>query len=295
MDGLGTLGDSIEQLQTTTTEVGKNTLETLEEVLNAGVGVFNVGNLISSIMLILIGYAFIKLIYKTLDRMLKRLPIDPTLYKFIESAIQILMYFLLALIVLKNLGIDITSMIALLSVAGLAVSLAIENSLSNLAGGVTILVTKPFAKNDFVEAGGVMGTVQEIGLVYTELLTPDNKIIHVPNKEISAEKVINYTASGERRVDLVINASYDSPIETVKSALMDAMNSSSYLVENPDFPMTGVLEYGANSISYAARIWVKADDYWLAYFELMEAVKRSFDKYGCQMTYDHVNVHIVEK
>lgn len=287
--------NTFNQLQTSTTEVGKNTLESLEEILGFSFGGFSLGNLISSIILFVIGYLIVKLICRTVHQMIQKLPVEETLYTFIESIVKIVLYFLLVLVVAKNLGIDITSFIALLSVVGLAVSLAIESSLSNLAGGVTILYTKPFVKGDFIEAGGVSGTVQEIGLVYTKILSPDNKLIQIPNKEIADEKITNYTHQAERRVDLVINASYDSPIENVKAALMDAMNNNSYVLQNPDGPMTGVLEYGASSISYVARIWVKKENYWLAYYQLMEAVKTSFDKYGCEMTYDHMNVHIVEK
>lgn len=287
--------NTLNQLQTSTSEVGKSTLESLKEIFEFGFGDFNLGNLVSSIILFVLGYLIIKLICKTVHQVIRKFPVEETLYTFIESTLNILLYFLLILVVANNLGIDVTSFIALLSVAGLAISLAVESSLSNLAGGVIILYTKPFIKGDFIEAGGVSGTVQDIGLVYTKILSPDNKLIQIPNKEIADEKITNYTHQAERRVDLVINASYDSPIEKVKAALLEAMNGNSYVLQDPAGPMTGVLEYGSSSISYVARIWVKKENYWPAYYELMEAVKTSFDKYGCEMTYDHINVHVVEK
>lgn len=287
--------ESLAQFQETTVQQGEKNLQWLKEALDFGLGIFNVANIVESILLFIIGHFIVRFICKTLKKVLRQLPIDPTLHTFIESAVRIILYFLLILMVANNLGIDITSLVALLSVAGLAVSLAIESSLSNLAGGVTILITKPFAKGDFIEIGGVSGTAQEIGLVYTKVLTADNKVVQVPNKEVSSEKIINYTYQPERRIDLEIVASYNSPIEIVKTALLEAMLDNTYCLSVPA-PATGVLEFGSSGITYAVRMWIKTeDDYWAAYFELTEAIYQKFKKYDCEMTYDHLNVHLMNR
>lgn len=287
--------ESLAQFQESTVVEGEKTLEWLQKAWNFGLGIFNVANIVESILLFIIGHFIVRFICRALKKVLHQLPIDPTLHAFVESAVRIILYFLLILMVANNLGIDITSLIALLSVAGLAVSLAIENSLSNLAGGVTILITKPFVKGDYIEIGGVSGTAQEIGLVYTKVLTVDNKVIQVPNKEVSSEKIINYTYQPERRIDMRITASYESPIEDVKNALMEAMVENTHCLSEPA-PVTGLVNFGSSGIEYEVRMWIKTnDDYWAAYFELTEAIYRKFEKYNCEMTYDHLNVHLVDK
>ena len=185
-------------------------------------------------------------------------------------------------------------MIALFSVAGLAVSLALQNTLSNLAGGVMLLVTKPFEVGDFVETNGVSGTVEAIGLAYSKLATVDNKEIFIPNSEISSAKIINYTRLGTRRVDLTFSASYDAPTQTVKKAINEVLAQFPQIMQEPA-PVIFLSNYGASSIEYVVRVWTAGADYWDVYFGVMEGVRESFRRNGVEMTYDHLNVHVVEK
>ena len=236
----------------------------------------------------------VKVITNVLGRVLNKSRLEHTLSNFIQSILRVVLYFIAILIVLSTLGVDVTSLVALLSVAGLAVSLALQNTLSNLAGGIQLLVTKPFVAGDFVEAGSNSGTVEEVGLAYTTLITADNKVIHVPNSDIAAARIINYNVRGTRRVELKVTASYDAPIQTVKDTVGKLIAADSRIHAEPA-PFVRVSNYGASSIEYTIRVWCDAGDYWGVYFDLMDAMKPAFDAAGVEMTYDHLNVHVVEK
>ena len=170
-------------------------------------------------LLILAGVVVIRVLLRIVDRMLSRSQNLGSVGGYIRSVVRIALWFLLVLVVADSLGIPVASMIALLSVAGLAISLALQNTLSNLAGGIMILVSKPFEVGDYVEADGVGGTVISIGLAYSTLATVDNKEIFIPNSQVAAAKIINYTKLGKRRVELTFSASYDAPTDTVKQDL----------------------------------------------------------------------------
>lgn len=246
------------------------------------------------VALILIGVIAIRVVLNLLERMLERSKSLVSLRTYIVSVARVLLYFLLCLVVASSMGIEVTSLIALLSVAGLAVSLALQNTLSNLAGGIMLLVAKPFQVGDFVEADGNSGTVQAIDLAYTTLTTGDNKKIYVPNSQISATKIINYTAMGCRRVDLSFTASYDAPTAAVKKAIQEVLDTLPQIQQDPA-PVIYLTEYQASSIQYQVRLWTSCDDYWTVYFAIMEGVRESFARNNVEMTYDHLNVHLVEK
>ena len=198
------------------------------------------------------------------------------------------------MIVAEHMGVSMTSLLAVLSVAGLAVSLAVQGVLSNLAGGFTLLSAKPFSIGEFVEAGGVSGTVQEIGLVHTKLLTPDRKMIFVPNSDIASAKIINYSDEEFRRVDLVFSASYDAPVSKVENVLLDLVTSHEKTLNEPAAPFARVSKYGSSAIEYTVRVWCANKDYWDVYFDITKGVKEAFDANGIEMTYDHVYVHIAK-
>lgn len=236
----------------------------------------------------------IKVISGVIGRVLEKSHLERTLSDFIRSILKVIIYFVAVLIVLSTLGVDVTSLVALLSVAGLAVSLALQNTLSNLAGGIQLLVTKPFAAGNYVEAGANSGTVYQVGLAYTTLVTPDNKVIYVPNSDIAAARIINYNGKEERRVDIKVTASYDSPIQTVKDTINKLIAADSRILGDPA-PFVRVSNYGSSSIEYTIRVWCAAGDYWGIYFDLMDNMKPAFDAAGVEMTYDHLNVHVVKE
>ena len=251
---------------------------------------FTLAKLPPAIITFIIAYAASRVVLKVADKLFARSRMEKTIEKFLRSALRILMWALIFLIVAGSLGIDVSSMIALLSVASLAVTLAVQGALSNLAGGIMLLSTHPFRVGDFVEVGTVSGTVQEIGMTYTTLVTPDQKEIFVPNSEVAAAKIINYTAVTNRRVDLTFTASYDDAAETVKAALLKAADLPQ--VYKDPAPFAAVNRYGDSAIEYVLRVWTAATDYWDVYFAIVENVRVRFEEAGISMTYPHLNDHL---
>lgn len=274
-------------------------MDALQEVLNIvakaiGLKELTLGAVFRVVLMVLIGYVVIRMLMRVVDRLLERSKSMVDIRVYISSGVKIFLWFLLALMIAGSLNIDVTSVIAMLSVAGLAVSLALQNTLSNLAGGLQILVSKPFVVGDYIDADGTAGTVAEIGLAYTKLTTPDAKRISVPNNQIAAAKVTNYTNDDGRRVDLVFSASYDAPTETVKTAIREVVDSIPAIRQDPK-AVIWINAYGASSIDYVVRAWTTTKDYWDVYYALMEGVRESFARHNVEMTYNHLNVHLLEK
>ena len=253
-------------------------------------GAISAANVVPAIITFVISYFVLKIVVKVVGNLLDRTPMEKTIVRFIRSSLHIVMWVLISVITASALGIDTTSMVALISVASLAVSLAVQGALSNLAGGVTLLSTHPFRVGDFVEVGGVSGTVREIGMTYTTLTTADQKEIFVPNSEVSSSKIINYTMVGTRRVDLTFPASSDAAVEPVLAALRTAAALPQVLEDPPLF--VAVNNYGDSAIEYVLRAWTSSEDYWDVYYRIIENVKVCFDEAGITMTYPHLNVHL---
>ena len=274
-------------------------METVDEVLQTvgktvGVKDLTLGDCLRVIILILVGWLVIRLLMRMVDRLLNKSKSVAAIKPYIHTAVNIFLWFLLALMLAGTLGLETTSIIAVLSVAGLAVSMAMQNTLSNLAGGLVLLVTKPFSVGDYVEADGINGTITAVSLSYTTFVTPDNKEIFVPNSQLSATKIINYNRLGKRRMDLKLTASYDAPTAQVRAAIQEVLNATPGILHDPA-PAIFISEYQSSSIEYLTRLWTTADDYWTVYYTLLEEVRESFAHHGVEMTYNHLNVHIVEQ
>ena len=251
---------------------------TVEEVLQTigkavGIRDLTPGDVIRVAAMVLVGMLVIRLLMRMADRLLDRSKSLADIKVYIRSALRIFLWFLLALMLAGTLDVDVTSVIAMLSVAGLAVSLALQNTLANLAGGLVLLVAKPFAVGDYVEADGISGTIAAIDL---------------------AAKIVNYNALGKRRMDLKFTASYDAPTAQVRQALQEALAAVPGVLDDPA-PAVYLSEYQSSSIEYLIRLWTSSGDYWDVYYTLLEGVRESFSRHGVEMTYDHLNVHIVEK
>lgn len=242
---------------------------------------------------LLAGLIIKKVLIKLIKTALGRTRLDYRLSTFIVKVLNAIMWFVIVLVLCDMLGIDITSMVALFSVVGLAFSLAIQDSLSNLAGGIMLLSNRPFKLGDYVEAGGQEGTVQSIGIIYTQMTTPDNKLIFIPNSAISSGKIVNYSTQPQRRIEIKISASYDDPTERVKGAVMEAVAAESRILPSPA-PVVYLVEYGDSAITYSLRAWVKNSDYWEVNFKLNEDLRDAFQRHGVTMTYNHINVHMVK-
>ena len=235
----------------------------------------------------------VKVLLRLLERTILRLKVERSLHTFIRSTAKILLWFITILIVGDYIGLPVSALLGVLGVAGLALSLALQGPLSNLAGGIMVLISKPFAVGDFVEAGGLSGTVSDIGLVYTKLTTIDNKIIYVPNGEISGEKIVNYNGQTQRRVDLKFDISYDSDPEKAKQVIQEVVGAHPKALFTPA-PFARVSAYNESSVSVTVRVWCATEDYWDLYFDLLEQIRVSFDRNGIELTYNHLNVHIVD-
>ena len=272
-----------------------NVDETLSDLgVKVNLGALTLNKVVHVLLLALIGVVVIRVILKLLDGMLARSKSLKSLSRYIHSVAKISMAFILVLMVAEDVGIHTTSLVAMLSVAGLAVSLALQNTLSNVAGGIMLLVTTPFQVGDYVEADGVSGTVHAIDLSYTAILTIDGKEIFVPNSQLSGTKIINYTILGRRRVDLNFTASYDAPTATVKQAIGEVLEDIPQIIAEPA-PEIHLSDYQASSIQYVVRAWTAAADYWTVYYAIQEGVREAFDRHGVEMTYDHLNVHILDR
>lgn len=251
----------------------------------------SLGSVLKILLLIVVLFVLVKLLTKLFEKGLARSKVDRSLYGFLKAGVKILLYFVAATIVAGSLNIDVTSLIALLSVAGLALSLALQGALSNLASGIVILTTKPLHAGDYVSISDQEGYVEEIGMTYTKLATYDRRIIFIPNSTVTSSNITNYTVEGKRRVDLTVSASYDNGVDEVKEALRQAVESVPGFLEEPEV-FIRVSGYGDNAIDYTVRAWCESPDYWNCYYGLLEAVKRAYDENGIGMTYPHLNVHL---
>ncbi len=268
-------------------------VDAMADSIRQGFSQLNAGKIFGAVAVAAVCLALMKLLLAVLDRALGRSKLDEPLQKLLRGLFKGGLWFITAIIVLECLGIKVTSLVAVLSVVGLAFSLALQNFLSNVAGGMQLLASHPFAVGDYVDAGGCSGTVVEIGMFYTKLATPDNKLVQLPNSAIVSANIINFSAQPARRVELTVSASYDAPTDQV-TALLAKMAADHPLVLDDPEPAVHVSNYGDNSIDYIMRVWCANTDYWTVYYELMDGLKPLFDQAGVEMTYPHLNVHMVD-
>ncbi len=269
-------------------------LEEIAKTLSRSFAGLSLEMIIRAAILLGICLLVIKVILAVMDRAAERIKMEPALRRMIRGVVKVVLLLITIMIVLDQLGIPMTSLIALLSVAGLAISLSVQNFLSNVAGGIQILTSQPFKVGDYVSTATCEGTVREVGLFYTKLVTPDNKLVQLPNSNVVAADITNYSHEPTRRVDVAVSASYDTPLEAVKRALLDAASTVEDVLADPE-PKVRVTRYGESAIDYVLWAWCEPTVYWQVYYGLMEAVKASFDREGVEMTYNHLNVHVIEQ
>lgn len=252
-------------------------------------GNISLGTLLGALLTLVICLVAVRLLTALLRRVLAQTHMDARVQKYLVRTVQLVLWVVTVLITADQLGIPVTSLVALLSV----LSLAVQNVLANVAGGLVLLVTKPFAVGDYVDTPCGAGTVKELTLTYTYLDTPDGLRIAAPNSSLSAGKITNYTTLGTRRIQHSVSASYDAPVQTVRQALLDAVARTPGLLESPG-PEVYVNAYGESGIEYIVRSWARTADYWTAYYALLENIKAAFDERAVEMPYNHLNVHIVD-
>lgn len=247
-------------------------------------------NLLPAIIVLAVGLLVVRLLMKMIDRSLAKSKLEKSAHPMIRSILRVLLYIILALIVITNLGVDVSSLVALFSVLTLAVSLAVQDVLTNIIGGLTILTTHPFKAGDYVEIAGKGGTVVGVSITYTILTTPDNLTVSIPNSAITAAQIVNYTQLGTRRAEFTVSASYDSDPEAVMDALLQAADVPTVLRDPA--PFAGLNSYGDSAIVYTLRIWATVEDYWTAYYAVNQNISKVFRARGIEMTYPHLNVHL---
>lgn len=248
-----------------------------------------VDKLFTAVITLVVGVLVIKAVMRLLTRALEKSKLEKAAYSLILSLAKVGLYLLLGLSLATSIGINVTGVVALASVLTLAVSLALQNILTNVLGGFTLLTTHPFHSGDYVDIGGQSGTVTQIDMSYTRLVTPDNKVICIPNSTVLASEVVNYSANDTRRAEIKVSAGYDAPTQKVIDALALAATVDNALLEPA--PFAAVDSYGDNAINYVLRFWTKTEDFWDVYFNVNQRIKDIFDEQGIPMTYPHLNVH----
>ncbi len=247
-------------------------------------------HLLTAAAVLVIGIVLIRIVTRLLRKALIRSKLDPTLHNFLLSIINVILYILLGITVIATLGVEVGSFIALLGVFGLAISLAVKDSLGNLAGGMSVLFTKPFALGDYVEIAGNEGTVEEIRLNYTVMRTIDNKLVHIPNGDVAKAQIINFTGRETRRLDIDFSIGYDDDFEAAKQILSAIIAENPLALDDPA-PLVRMVEHGDSAIKIGCRVWVGTDDYWTLKFDLLEESKRRFDAAGISIPYNQLDVH----
>jgi len=246
---------------------------------------------IAALAIFIVGRWVAKGIRRFIRKMMTHSKVDPTLISFVANLAYVALLAFIVIAALNQLGIQTASFIAILGAAGLAVGLALQGSLSNFAAGVLMIVFRPFKVGDFIEGAGVAGTVEEIQIFTTLLITPDNKTIIVPNSKITGDNIINYSARGTRRVDMVFGIGYDDDIDKARTIIMDVVSGDERVMKDPK-PVVLLSELADSSVNFNTRVWSKADDYWGVYFDTMEAVKKRFDAEGVSIPYPQRDVHV---
>jgi small conductance mechanosensitive channel len=249
--------------------------------------------LILAIVVLIVGLWIINRVVRLMGAGMERSNTEPTLAKFLCNLTSVGLKALLLISVASMIGIETTSFIAVLGAAGLAVGLALQGSLANFAGGVLVLLFRPYKVGDFVEAQGVSGTVNEIGIFNTIMKTPDNKVIIVPNGAISNGIITNYSMEATRRVDFVFGIGYSDDIAKAKATIERLISEDSRALTDPA-PMIVVSELGDSSVNITTRVWVNAADYWGVYFDLTEKVKVTFDQEGISIPFPQRDVHLFQ-
>lgn len=246
---------------------------------------------IAAVAIFIIGRLVAKLMRKFIRKMMTRSKVDPTLISFVVNLIYVALLAFVVIAALNQLGIQTASFIAILGAAGLAVGLALQGSLSNFAAGVLMIIFRPFKVGDFIEGAGVAGTVEEIQIFTTQLKTPDNKTIIIPNSKMTNDNIINFSAKGTRRVDMTFGIGYEDDIDKARAIILDVLAQDQRVLKNPESVVL-LSELADSSVNFAARAWASAGDYWDVYFDTTEKVKKHFDAEGVSIPFPQRDVHV---
>ena len=244
-----------------------------------------------AIILFFVSFRLVTVFARKIEKKGDKDKFDKTVMKTLAYLFNIGMKVIIVICLVGFLGIDTSGLTALVASFGVCIGLAVNGALSNLAGGILILVTRPFRVDDFIEAQGVSGTVEDIHMVCTKIRTTDNRVIYLPNGALANDNIVNYSEKDTRRVDMVFSISYGDDFEAAKQLVLELMSSHALVLKDPA-PMARVSEHGSSSINITARAWVKRSDYWTVKFDLLEAVKKAFDEKGIEIPFNQLDVHV---
>lgn len=248
--------------------------------------------LIIGLLIISVGFKIIKKVVNKFEHFLEKRDVDVTLRRFLKSfSIGCLKAIIVLLVVKLIWDVKLTGLVALFTSAGVAIGLALQGSLSNFAGGFIILLLRPFKVGDYIQAAGYEGTVEQIGVFYTHLLTIDNKVALIPNGTLSNNSLINFSAKENRRVDLIFNVSYDNNVIHVRNVLKEIIDKHPLILHDPE-PFIGIVEHAQNSVNFGVKVWCNKDDYWTIYYDLLEQVKVRFDEENITIPYPQMDLHV---
>ena len=248
-------------------------------------------SILVALLIYIVGRFLVSLLNKLLTKALERRNIDPTIKTFLQSFVNILLTVLLIVAVVSALGINTTSFAALLASVGVAAGMALSGNLSNFAGGLIILLLKPFKVGDYVEAQNMAGTVDGIQIFHTVLRTVDNKVIYLPNGALSGGNIVNYSQQTHRRVDIPVSVEYGQDVEQVRQVLLELFKQDERILNEPAAPFVALSKLGDSSVDLTIRLWVKASDYWDVFFQTQERIYTEFNKRGISFPFPQITVH----
>ncbi|KMV28843.1 small-conductance mechanosensitive channel MscS [Photobacterium swingsii] len=248
-------------------------------------------NLVSALLILFIGNLIVKGIANGVAKVLRKKNMDDAVVEFLHSLVRYLLFVIVLIAALGRLGVQTASVVAVIGAAGLAIGLALQGSLSNFAAGVLIVSFRPFKSGDYVEIGGVAGSVESIQIFSTVLKTPDNKMVVVPNGSVIGSPITNYSRHATRRIDYVIGVSYDADLKKTKEVLSRVVAAEPRVLKDPETTV-GVVALADSSVNFVVRPWVKTEDYWGVYFDLLQAIKEELDKENIGIPFPQMDVHL---
>jgi small conductance mechanosensitive channel len=247
--------------------------------------------LLGAVIIVVVGFVLSNLVGKLVVKGMRARGIDPSIHTFIKTIVVLLLKFAVILSALSTMNVDVNSFIAAIGAAGITAGLGLQASVSQFASGIQILINHPFKSGDYIDLGTVSGKVHEIKMMYTELITVDNKRVIVPNSHITGSNIINYNSESKRRIDLVFGISYDADIAKAKEVIAQTVRKNELILTEPE-PIIAVSAQAASSVNISCLVWCHTDDYWNVFYYMQEAVKLAFDENKIAIPYDQLDVHI---
>ena len=244
-----------------------------------------------ALLIMFVSFKIINLVARRITKRCEKRKVDKTIYRTLIYVFKLVLKIVITICLVGFVGIDTSGLTALVASLGVCIGLAINGALSNLAGGVMLIITRPFKIDDYIEACGHGGTVEEIHITQTKLRTPDNKVVYIPNGTLHASEIINYSEKDTRRVDFLFSIGYGDDFEKAKNIVSEICSNHQLALHDPE-PFVRVKEHGSSSVNIVARVWVKNQDYWTVYFDVMEQVKQAFDENGIEIPFNQLDVHV---